>query len=216
MQVKICGIMSEEAALAACEAGADVIGFVFAESRRKISPERAAELRRLFPNNVKAAGVFVNETLENIKHIAEVANLDYIQLHGDETPEFCASVPYKVVKAFSIRTKADLDRLLDYDNHVDYFLLDSPGTDFRGGSGIPFDWDLLRDLPIERSKFILAGGLHAGNVQTAIKQVQPIMVDVSSGVETNGVKDLEKIRAFIKNAKLEESTKNGNLHITRS
>lgn len=212
MKVKICGITTKEAAIAASDAGADILGFVFAKSTREITPERAGEIIRSLPNHVKTAGVFVNETEENIIRIAETAGLDYIQLHGDESPDFCRKLSLPAIKAFSIKDKSDLAALKNYD--CDYFLLDSPGLKFRGGSGIPFDWSLLTDEEIPRDKVILAGGLHAGNISEAIVKVQPAAVDVSSGVETNGIKDIEKIVEFIKIAKNEESGKVGSLHST--
>ncbi|MFB9830005.1 phosphoribosylanthranilate isomerase [Lederbergia wuyishanensis] len=210
--MKICGIMSEEAALAASEAGADFLGFVFAESKRKITPESAALIIQRVQQNVKSVGVFVNESYENIIRIAGIAKLDYIQLHGDESPEFCKSLPYPVIKAFSIKEQDDIKQLAKYD--CEYFLVDSPGVKYRGGSGIPFDWSLLEHLDIPREKIILAGGLDSENVKKAITTVKPAIVDVSSGVETNGVKDLRKIQEFLATAKIEEREDIGSLHIT--
>lgn len=212
MIVKVCGITSVEAALTACDAGVDILGFVFAKSKRKVTAEQAATIIERLPKDVKTAGVFVNESIETITHIAETAKLDYIQLHGDESPEFCSGITYPVIKAFSIKEKEDLQQLDQYD--CEYFLLDSPGIKYRGGSGVPFDWGLLEHMNILGDKVILAGGLNATNVQEAIQKVQPAGVDVSSGVETNGIKDLDKIAAFINEAKKEERGKIGNLHIT--
>ncbi|CAM4075504.1 phosphoribosylanthranilate isomerase [Lederbergia lenta] len=212
MKVKICGITSEEAAFAASENGADLLGFVFANSTREITPERAGEIIKKLPKHVKTTGVFVNETYENIMRIARIADLDYIQLHGDESPEFCRKISLPVIKAFSINDKDDLNTLRNYE--CAYYLLDSPGLKFRGGSGIPFDWSLLTDQTIPRGKVILAGGLNEGNVAEAIAKVQPACVDVSSGVETEGKKDIEKITAFIMKAKNEESGKVGSLYST--
>ncbi|MDC3418126.1 phosphoribosylanthranilate isomerase [Aquibacillus salsiterrae] len=199
MKVKICGILTEEAARHAANEGADFIGFVFAESKRKISVEKAKALAGVIPDSVKKVGVFVNEDLATIKAIAREVGLDYIQLHGDETPDFCTEVGLPIIKAFQIRSKEDLDRLSDY--QVDYFLLDSPAGKYRGGNGETFDWSLTKHLSDIDGKVILAGGLHAKNVQTAIAEVNPIGVDVSSGVETDGVKDLEKMTAFVTEAK---------------
>ncbi|WP_349772368.1 phosphoribosylanthranilate isomerase [Lederbergia citrisecunda] len=210
--MKICGIMSEEAALAASEAGADLLGFVFAESKRKVTTEQAAYIIQQVPQHVKSVGVFVNESYENIIHIAETAKLDYIQLHGDEPPEFCKSLPYPVIKAFSIKEQDDLNQLAEYE--CDFYLLDSPGVKYRGGSGIPFDWSLLEHLDIPREKIILAGGLDHENVKKAMTTVKPAIVDVSSGVETNGVKDVRKIQEFLAAAKIEEREDIGSLHIT--
>lgn len=199
MIVKICGITTEDAAHAACEAGADMLGFVFAESSRKISPETAKKIVEQLPEQVAAVGVFVNETIENIGRIAETAGLDYIQLHGDEPPSFCEQLSLPVIKSFTIKEKVDAKRLSEY--KCDFYLVDSPGIRYRGGSGKPFDWSLLQDQNLPREKVILAGGLNEGNVAEAIKQVQPHAVDVSSGVETDGKKDHQKIEDFIKEAK---------------
>lgn len=199
MKVKICGITTRESAQAACEAGADMLGFVFAESTRKITPEAAREIVDQLPQHVAAVGVFVNETVENIEQIAETAGLDYIQLHGDEPPEFCRELSRPIIKAFTIRAKDDAEKLFKYE--CDYYLVDSPGIRYRGGSGKPFDWNLLQNQNIPRGKVILAGGLNEANVTEAIDMVQPAGVDVSSGVETDGQKDLKKIFAFVKTAK---------------
>ena len=216
MKVKICGITTAETAAAASSAGADILGFVFAKSKREISPEKAADIVKKLPKHIAAAGVFVNESFENIVRIAELVGLDYIQLHGDETPDFCKSMPLPVIKAFSIQEERDLEGIADYE--CEFVLLDSPGVKYRGGSGIPFDWSLLADQAIPREKIILAGGLNENNVVEAIEKVQPAVVDVSSGVETDGEKDHKKIAAFIKQAKQrnepKESAENGRIHIT--
>ncbi|MEK3889585.1 phosphoribosylanthranilate isomerase [Bacillus sp. FSL K6-3431] len=212
MKVKICGITTEEAARTACDYGADLLGFVFASSTREITVERAREIIKKLPRHVKTVGVFVNETYEKIIQTAEIAGLDYIQLHGDESAEFCRKIALPVIKAFSIKDSSDLDPLGNYD--CAYYLLDSPGLKFRGGSGIPIDWSLLIDQTIPREKVILAGGLNEANVMEAIKKVRPYCVDVSSGVETDGKKDAEKIALFIKKAKHEESDKIDSLHST--
>lgn len=210
MQVKICGITTEDAAVAASRSGADMIGFVFAESSRRISPEKAKEIVQLLPDNVKITGVFVNEKPEVIRDIKEMVSLDYVQLHGDESPEFCKSLGVPVIKALAIREKSVIEKMSKYD--CDYFILDSPGVQYRGGSGKTFDWYLLQDRDIPNEKIILAGGLNETNVQDAIRTVRPAMVDVSSGVETNGKKDVKKIAAFIKAVKGRE--KDVSVHIT--
>ncbi|ONK24746.1 N-(5'-phosphoribosyl)anthranilate isomerase [Bacillus sp. VT-16-64] len=210
MQVKICGITTEDAAIAASRYGADMIGFVFAESSRRISPEKAKEIVQLLSDNVKITGVFVNEKAEVIRDIKEMVSLDYVQLHGDESPEFCKSLGVPVIKALAIREKSVIEKMSQY--NCDYFLLDSPGVQYRGGSGKTFDWHLLQDRDIPNEKIILAGGLNEINVHDAIRTVRPAMVDVSSGVETNGKKDVKKIAAFIKAVKGRE--KDVRVHIT--
>lgn len=198
MLVKICGIKTETAAAAAAQAGADYIGFVFAPGKRQIAPGDAAKIAESLPPSVKKVGVFVNETVERMLEIAELAELDFIQLHGDEPPEIAEELPYKIIKAFPM----DPDRLTDIQTYpCDYYLLDSPFGKKRGGNGTTFDWNLTEKLSLDPSKILLAGGLSPENVTRAMKLVNPVGVDVSSGVETNGVKDLSKIKRFIKTVK---------------
>ena len=198
MFVKICGITTEEVALAAVDGGADFIGFVFADSKRKIDLADAAMIAKSIPASVKKVGLFVNETIETMIKTAEDVGLDVIQLHGDEPAEIAEQLPYEIIKAFPAE-KESFDVIKDYP--CDYILLDAPSKKYRGGNGIVFDWDLLDDLELDHSKLILAGGLTPDNVEVAIEKVDPIAVDVSSGVETDGNKDIEKIKKFIRNAK---------------
>ncbi|PWU67070.1 phosphoribosylanthranilate isomerase [Gracilibacillus dipsosauri] len=199
VQVKICGLMKQEDIQAASEAGADFIGFVFAKSKRQLTKEHACELASFVPPQVKKVGVFVNEKLEVIEEIAEKADLDYIQLHGDESPDFCSQLSLPVIKAFQIHSLADLEGISTYD--CAYYLLDSPAGKYRGGNGETFDWSIVKDRDFLDKKVLLAGGLSAENVEEAIREVNPAGLDVSSGVETNGVKDVAKIKAFIQAAK---------------
>lgn len=201
MKVKICGITTVEAAEHAVAAGADFIGFVFADSKRRIDKQKAKEIASVLPSTIKKVGVFVNESPETIEDIAKTVRLDYVQLHGDESPEYCQQLSYPVIKAFQVKAKSDFNDIAAYP--CAYYLLDSPAGKYRGGNGETFDWELAKDVTNLEGKVILAGGLHAGNVQQAIAEVHPIGVDVSSGVETDGAKDLEKITAFIREAKQE-------------
>ncbi|AJD91196.1 N-(5'-phosphoribosyl)anthranilate isomerase [Jeotgalibacillus malaysiensis] len=196
MLVKICGLMKKEDVAAAVESGADYIGFVFAESKRKVTSHEAALLAADIPSSVKKVGVFVNPTLDEIFEAVAAAELDFIQLHGDETPEFCDTMPKPVIKAFSISQQADVEEMNRY--NVAHILADAPGADYRGGGGHTFDWSLIKDAS---QNIILAGGLTPENVSVAIAETAPIGVDVSSGVETDGQKDHQKINAFIKQAK---------------
>ncbi|WP_117161100.1 phosphoribosylanthranilate isomerase [Paraliobacillus sp. X-1268] len=199
MLAKICGITTIEAGLQAAEAGADFIGFVFAKSKRQVTKQQARLIAEKLPDNVKKVGVFVNEELATIQDIAKTVGLDYVQLHGDESAAFCKEVNYPVIKAFQIRDQADVEQLVGY--QCAYFLLDSPAGKYRGGNGETFNWSLVKDIPAIEGKVLLAGGLHAGNVAEAIEEVNPTGIDVSSGVETNGAKDNEKIKAFIHEVK---------------
>lgn len=193
-KVKICGLMEPLHVQSAKTA--DALGFMFAPSKRRIEVEQAVKLARLVPEGTEKIGVFVNEEITEIERIAEQVPLTMIQLHGDESDEFVQSIKLPVIKAFSIRTEEDVERMEQ--SSADYVLVDAPGVEFRGGSGKVFDWSLLKGSTISRDKLILAGGLDLRNVQSAIQQVQPYMVDVSSGVETDGVKDPAKIKEFIR------------------
>ena len=198
-KVKICGLKEIEHVKAAVQAGADFIGLMFAPSKRRITIEDAIELAQVIPSNVKKVGVFVNEDPAVIHEVAEKVGLDYIQYHGDETPELIQAIGLPAIKAFSIRSEADVVRAASYD--VDYYLFDAPGTNYRGGSGTSFDWTLLDQVKIQHEKVILAGGLNAENVGLAILLVEPFAVDVSSGVEIDGRKSSTAIANFIEKAK---------------
>jgi len=197
MKVKICGLTSLEAAQTAENAGADFLGFIFADSKRKISPEKAKEIIGSLKGKALKVGVFVDESYEEIERIQRLTGIDMIQLHGQESVEMAGSFSVPVIKAFSIRNEADFMRMDDYP--VDYQLLDLPKD--SGVTEDTLDWHMIRRLSQSRKHLILAGGLTPLNVFEAIKLVQPFGVDVSSGVETAGNKDNEKIRLFIKNAK---------------
>ena len=215
MQVKICGIKSLDAAMSAVEAGADLIGFVFADSKRRISPSQAKQIADHIPSAVKKVGVFVNEDAEKMNEIAEYVGLDFIQLHGDETPEDAMTLNRPIIKAFSI------DGIFEIESFpCDYYLIDSPSGRYRGGTGLPFNWEKLHHTPLNKDQLILAGGLNEENVAEAIAIVKPALLDVSSGVETNGEKDPEKMRSFVKEAKrafqqLKESEGNDNIYTTK-
>jgi len=194
-KVKVCGLSERIHVIAAVEAGADAIGFVFAPSSRRISVELAKELVRDIPENVLKIGVFVNETAEEITRIFHEVQLDFVQFHGEESPGFINQIGLPSIKALSVKNAKDVEKSADY--QVDYTLFDAPGTVYKGGSGVPFDWKLLTDSGIQADKLILAGGLNVQNVNEAIHRVQPFMVDVSSGVEKEGRKDVRLIQAFI-------------------
>ncbi len=199
MKVKICGITDKASALAAVEFGADALGFVFAESKRKIDTETAKKIISILPERVMKVGVFVNESKEEIEKIASQVGLTHVQIHGNETPEYCGTLTFPVIKAISIEGGADLEKMESFP--CDYILLDGPKGKYHGGNGLSFDWDLVRNLSLKTKKIILAGGLTPENVKEAMQKAKPYMVDVSSGVETDGKKDLQKIKLFIEQAK---------------
>lgn len=200
--VKICGLKDIDHVQVAVEAGADAIGFIFAKSHRQISLPLAKMIAKEVPNEILKIGVFVNETKEVIERYVREVPLDLVQLHGDESPEFAESLSVPVIKALSIANEDDVRKAASY--NVAYYLFDTPGVEYRGGSGHTFDWTLLEKVNIPKDKVILAGGLDAGNVQGAIQSVHPFMVDVSSGVETEKRKDEKKIRAFVRAVRDEE------------
>ncbi|EHL70676.1 N-(5'-phosphoribosyl)anthranilate isomerase [Bacillus sp. 7_6_55CFAA_CT2] len=200
MKVKICGITDMETAKRACEYGADALGFVFAESKRKITPKRAEEIIEELPANVLKIGVFVNESVEVIRKIADECGLTHVQLHGDEDNHQIRRLNIPSIKSLGVTSESDMKNAQRYE--TDYILFDSPKEKFHGGNGKTFSWELLGHMPKElRKKTILAGGLNALNIEEAIRTVRPYMVDVSSGVETEGKKDVEKIKQFIIKAK---------------
>lgn len=195
--VKICGLTTYQDAIATTEAGADLIGFVFAQSKRQVTVEQVDQIQRQLPDYVKKVGVFVDTPIHIVNQIARLVRLDYVQLHGRESVSTCLKSEVPVIKALSLQTADSLEQVLDYLPVVDYLLLDGP----KPGSGQTFDWRLIESIPLARDKMILAGGLTADNVDRAIQEASPIGVDVSSGVETNGKKDLIKIKQFIQIAK---------------
>ena len=205
-KVKMCGISKVETIPAIVDAKPDYMGLVFAPSKRQVTVEQAKilieELHKQCINHydikvVKTVGVFVNETLDNLVRIADTANLDAVQLHGDEDEAFIQSLKERtnveVWKAIQIRTAADTEKWID--SSADMLLFDAYHKDERGGTGEVFDWSSLDAF--ERP-FMLAGGIDSTNVARAIRTVRPYGIDISSGIETNGMKDDKKITAFTK------------------
>lgn len=197
MLVKICGIKTLAAAQTAVESGADFIGFIFAESSRKVEPEIVGEFGADLAGHVKKVGVFANQTEQEVIKSAEIAGLDYIQLHGNESAGFARRMPLPVIKAIAVHSEQDLENLHEYP--ADFLLVDLPKS--SSGKGLTLDWDMIRKADLPLGKVILAGGLTPENVGKAIDAVSPVAVDVASGVETNGLKDGAKIKAFINEAK---------------
>ncbi|VTY43116.1 bifunctional indole-3-glycerol-phosphate synthase TrpC/phosphoribosylanthranilate isomerase TrpF [Veillonella atypica] len=205
-KVKMCGISKVDTIPAVVEAKPDYMGLVFAPSKRQVTMEQAKMLVEALYNqckeqnntvSIKTVGVFVNETLDNLVAIAREANLDAVQLHGDEDEAFIQSLKERtnveVWKAVQIRSAADAEVWID--SSADMLLFDAYHKGERGGTGDVFDWSCLDTF--ERP-FMLAGGIDSTNVARAIRTVRPYGIDISSGIETNGVKDDEKIIAFTK------------------
>ncbi|CAG0947808.1 phosphoribosylanthranilate isomerase [Anaerolineae bacterium] len=199
VKVKICGLMNVEDALAAVQAGADALGFVFTAGRHQVTPEQARAIIAVLPPFVNIVGVFVNEDAAVVNRVADFCRLDTLQFQGDESPEYCAGFARRVIKGFKVKDQAALARLKSYD--VAAYLLDSYVPGQSGGTGRAFDWELVRGLAVSRP-IILAGGLTPANVANAIAIVQPFAVDVSSGVENEaGRKDAQKMIEFVRQAK---------------
>ncbi len=194
MRIKICGITDIATALAAAEMGADAIGLVFAPSRRQVNVEAARAIADAAPPFLAKVGVFVDEDPARVDAIAAACGLDVVQLHGHESPQVCAASSRPVVKAIRVADASSLEQIGAY--RVAAFLLDSDVLGVAGGSGRSFDWTLAASAA-RSARIILAGGLTPENVQDALNCVRPFGVDVSSGVETGGRKDPEKMRTFI-------------------
>ncbi|MDQ7842769.1 MAG: phosphoribosylanthranilate isomerase [Armatimonadota bacterium] len=199
VRVKICGIRSASAAVAAAEAGADAIGLVFAPGRRQVTVDQARAIVAALPPFVTRVGVFVDEDPARIREVAASVPLDLVQLHGSESPRYCAALGLPVIKAVRMRDRTSGAALGEY--RVAGFLLDSFEPNLAGGTGKPFPWALAAGLRAP-APLILAGGLTAENVGEALEIVRPYGVDVSSGVETDGRKDPAKIREFIRRVRL--------------
>lgn len=206
--IKICGITNLLDAQQAVSLGADALGFIFAESKRRINPQAAKEIIGLLPEQVEKIGVFFNEEPREVENVAKFCGLTGLQFHGSETPKYCkAFVHYKVIKAFRIYKHIDWEKIIPYaaSGAVDRILLDTYVKGVPGGTGKTFPWRLVshlrknlsQDLPI-----IVAGGINPLNVLQAIKEAKPFGIDVGSGVERQaGVKDHEKLKQLIHQVK---------------
>ncbi len=206
-KVKICGISQIDHALAAAEAGADFIGMVFASSKRQISPQTAQQivlvLEELKPRPL-VVGVFVNTDARQVNRLAATCRLDWVQLSGDETWEYCKPIEKPIIKTIHVANSSEIEsimtemsngsRILKHRSFT--YLLDTRSKDIYGGTGQTFDWELASQVS-RKYPVILAGGLSSENVEQSIKTAKPWGVDVSSGVETNGIKDISKIETFI-------------------
>jgi len=201
MWIKICGIQTVEAALCCAEAGADAIGFVFAESRRKVSVDQAAEIIRFIPPQVAKVGVFVNMSYSDVAAIDAALGLDLLQFHGHESPHYCSRFPGQVVKSFRIANPDDFEDIKKYRGSVKACLLDTFEAGQAGGTGKAWDWAMLSKMinqELAGFNLVVAGGLTVQNVKVALQHITPYGVDISSGVESGGQKDCGLIHEFIK------------------
>jgi phosphoribosylanthranilate isomerase len=200
IKVKVCGITNAEDALAAVEAGADALGFIFYEkSPRYVVPAVAANIIAELPPLVTPVGVFVNEGLATVRSIMDACHLAMAQLHGDENVSYCRELARPAMKALRLKDRGSLLALAEYQGRggVRGFVLDTFSELAYGGTGQITDWGLAADVA-KRTPILLAGGLTPDNVTDAIRTVRPYGVDVSSGVESApGKKDHAKMRAFV-------------------
>lgn len=192
-QAKICGITNIEEALVASHCGAAALGFIFyPPSPRYIKPDEAKKIIRALPDKIVSVGVFVNEKPDHVKRIKDLCALDMIQLHGDETPEYCRLFSaFAIIKTIELKNNDDISRALTY--HVAALLVDTRYAGLYGGTGKTSNWDLACRLK-NKKPLILSGGLNADNIAEALKTVSPAAVDINSGVEVSpGKKDHKKI-----------------------
>ena len=201
VRVKICGITSSEQAQMAQQYGADALGLVIYEkSPRYVNLEQAAKIRASITSDCLAIVLLVNPSESLVKQVIEQVKPDFIQFHGDETPEFCHQFNFPFIRAVRMREGLDIDAEVAAYKAEGGFLFDAWSDDLYGGTGHSFDWSRLPTTT--DYQLILAGGLTANNVNQAVAMTRPYMVDVSGGVESSpGVKDPQKVKAFINEAK---------------
>ena len=202
-KIKICGLTRTEDIEMVNEFLPDYIGFVFAKSRRQVSAEQAKELKNKLRPAIKAVGVFVNEKPENIAEIANQGIIDLIQIHGDEDAAYCAQLrkltQAPIIKVVRVEREDDFAGIEEFD--CDYYLFDTLSSKEYGGTGKAFDHSILYNKEIKKP-FFVAGGLNQDNVAAVIEVIKPFGVDTSGGVETDGIKDVNKIKEFIKQGRI--------------
>ena len=190
-KVKICGLSTKEAVKTAVSAGADYIGFVFAPSKRQVTVEQATELAKFIPSHIQKVGVFVSPSRAELLEAVDKVGLDFVQVHGKVVDKLFENLPCGSIQAVQVDEGGHVPN-----SQADYLLFDAPVA----GSGQTFDWGQLDTTELAQP-FFIAGGLNEDNVEEAIQHFTPFAVDVSSGVETDGQKDHEKIRRFIERVK---------------
>ena len=191
IKVKICGLSTKEAVKTAVSAGADYIGFVFAPSKRQVTVEQAIDLAKFIPSHIQKVGVFVSPSRAELLEAVDKVGLDFVQVHGQVVDKLFENLPCASIQAVQVDGNGHVPN-----SQADYLLFDAPVA----GSGQTFDWGQLDTTELAQP-FFIAGGLNEDNVARAIQHFSPFAVDVSSGVETDGQKDQEKIRRFIERVK---------------
>ena len=190
-KVKICGLSTKKTVETAVSAGADYIGFVFAPSKRQVTVEQATELAKFIPSHIQKVGVFVSPSRAELLEAVDKVGLDFVQVHGQVVEKLFENLPCGSIQAVQVDGNGHVPN-----SQADYLLFDAPVA----GSGQTFDWEQLDTTELSQP-FFIAGGLNEDNVEEAIQHFTPFAVDVSSGVETDGQKDHEKIRRFIERVK---------------
>ncbi len=199
IKIKICGITNKEDAGWAVNLKVDALGFIFADSPRRVEPEIVQGIIELLPPFISSVGVFVNEDRKKVEEIAESCSLTTLQFHGQESPSYCEEFKQKVVKAFRVKDKSVLRKAAQYQNKVDAYLLDTYSPFAHGGTGKTFDWRIAKEIKEFGLPIILSGGLNPQNIGEAISEVEPYGIDVSSGVEERpGKKNMEKLINFVR------------------
>lgn len=209
--IKVCGITNKEDALKAAELKVNALGFIFAQSPRKIKPNEAKKIIKELPLFIFSVGVFVNEKIDVVEKIIDTCSLNILQFHGQENPSYCSYFKkkfkqQKIIKVFSIEDKNSLNNISLYSGKIDAILLDTFIQGKSGGTGKTFDWNIAL-LAKKYGQIILSGGLNSDNIKTAIKKVSPYAIDVNSGIEKSpGIKDHQKMEKFIKKIICQQST----------
>ena len=199
IKIKICGITNKEDALWAVNLKVDALGFIFADSPRRVKPEIVQGIIELLPPFISSVGVFVNEDRKKVEEITESCGLTTLQFHGQESPSYCEGFKQKIVKALRIENKDILEKAVQYKDKVDAYLLDTYSPSKYGGTGKTFDWCIAKEIKEFGLPIILSGGLNPENIREAISEVEPYGVDVSSGVEERpGKKNMEKLINFVR------------------
>ncbi len=210
IRIKLCGTTNSNDAFAAIDAGVDGLGFIFvAMSPRNVHPDAVRAITGSLPPFISRVGVFVDQPIDQVVHLAQFCRLTHIQLHGKERPEYCRVLAdlcgCSLIKAFRVSQDSVADDFSIYDNVVNGFLLDTYKKGIPGGTGEAFDWRIVERLSLRRP-VILAGGLGLDNIDQAVKTVKPFGIDINSGVEKRpGVKDHQKLRDLITKVRLVES-----------
>jgi len=201
MKIKVCGITNLKDALAAEKAGADILGFIFAKSPRRVKPAAIVRIARALKMSTMKAGVFVNEKVDRVNTLVKELKLNFVQLSGDETPAYARRIKgAKIIKVVHVKNgQAIKKQVKQFGGRVYAFIFDTYDKKKQGGTGRVFNWALLNDI---KAPFFIAGGLNPSNVKEAIKCARPFGVDVSSGIEARpGRKDMKKMKEFFKAVK---------------